>query len=64
MPRAALYTVADVARILQVNPKSVYRLHRQGRLPASYKLGSSRTSALRWEPTEVENFLRRNAVKP
>jgi predicted DNA-binding transcriptional regulator AlpA len=59
MPRAALYTVADVARILQVNPKSVYRLHRQGRLPASYKLGQSRTSALRWEPTDVEN-----AVKP
>lgn len=46
--------VKAVARLLSVHPATVWRLVKEGRLPAPYKIGRNTT---RWLLSEIEQAL-------
>lgn len=48
-----LLTAADVARVLSMDRKTVYRLVGEGRLPAPYRLGR----ILRWSQESIQKYL-------
>ncbi len=56
---APLLTARDIAKRLQVNTQAVYRLAREGKLPA-VKLGSR---TLRWSEDVVMEFVSRRGVE-
>jgi excisionase family DNA binding protein len=50
-------TVADVAKILNMSPRTIYHHVASGRIPGAVKIGS----AVRFDPTELAGWLRRKA---
>jgi excisionase family DNA binding protein len=55
MQQVDLWTVAQVAEYLQLNPETIRRWIRAGKLEA-VKLGTGRTAALRIHQAEVERL--------
>jgi excisionase family DNA binding protein len=53
----SLYTVDDVAALLAVSRKTVYRLTRRGELVPS-RVGER----LRFRPSEIDDYLERNRI--
>ena len=51
----SLLTAKEVARILKLTVRSVYRLQREGRIPASFRIAPSSS---RWNAAEVAEFVR------
>ena len=51
--RAELLDVQDVAALLKVSPRTVYRLADSGKMPRPYKLGS----LVRWRRTAVDAWI-------
>ena len=51
----ALLTAKEVARILKLTVRSVYRLQREGRIPASFRIAPSTS---RWNAAEVAAFVK------
>ena len=51
-----LLTVKDVAELLSVNPRTVYRWSRQRQLPRPVKLSRR---AVRWRASAIQGFLDR-----
>lgn len=48
-----LMTAKDLAHVLNVSLRTVWRLKRAGRLPASLHVGGG----VRWKPDEVQNWI-------
>jgi excisionase family DNA binding protein len=55
-PPDVLLGAGEVARRLNVTRQTVYRLTREGELPA-IKLGTSAGSTLRYDPDEIAQWL-------
>ena len=53
MDSQELLTVRQVARLLQVSPRQVWRLARTGALPPPLKIGG----ATRWRAADIERAL-------
>lgn len=53
-PGCNLYTVADVARILDVTERTVWKWTAEGRLPEPIKMGERWT---RWRKEEIDGLL-------
>ena len=51
----SLLTAKEVAKILKLTIRSVYRLQREGRIPASFRIAPSTS---RWDAAEVAEFVR------
>ena len=50
-----LLTVKEVAKVLKMTPRSIYRLQSEGRIPASFRIAPSTS---RWDAAEVAEFVR------
>ena len=50
-------TVAEVAKILNMSPRTIYHYVASGRIPGAVKIGS----AVRFDPTELASWLRKKA---
>ena len=55
--RTTALTVAEVAKLLSVNPRQVYTLAAQNRIP-SFKVGG----CVRFDPSTVASWLRQKMV--
>jgi excisionase family DNA binding protein len=55
-----LGNVKAVGQVLDLSWRTVYRLADAGKIPAGYKLGSSR----RWDLAEIEEFIRSGCKPP
>ncbi|MHC4064435.1 MAG: helix-turn-helix transcriptional regulator [Planctomycetota bacterium] len=53
--RAELFRAADVARMLSVSVRTVWRLRDAGGLPRPVRVGGN---LIRWKRGDLENFLR------
>jgi predicted DNA-binding transcriptional regulator AlpA len=53
-PLENLLTAADLATVLHLSIRSVWRLRSQGALPAPVQLGPN---TIRWRPADVREFL-------
>ncbi len=51
---AALLTARQVAELLQISPRSVYRLSDSGHIPKPQKVG---TTLSRWSRAELEKWI-------
>jgi predicted DNA-binding transcriptional regulator AlpA len=49
-----MLTIRDLTRMLRIDPRTVTRLYKRGRLPKPVKVGN----ANRWRAHEIEAFLR------
>ena len=49
-----LLTVVQVAKMLGMTPRTIYRLQRSGEIPASIRIGPR---AARWRQSDLEAFL-------
>lgn len=54
-----MLTVGDLAELLRVPTKSVYRMHSRGDLPRAKRIGG----LLRWEPSAIERWLKRTGKR-
>ena len=54
--RAGLLRVADVARMLSVSTRTVWRMRDAGELPCPVRLGSG--NMIRWRRSDIEGFIR------
>jgi excisionase family DNA binding protein len=50
-------TVAEVAKLLNMSPRTIYHHVASGRIPGAVKIGS----AVRFDPTELAGWLRKKA---
>ena len=50
----AMLTAREVAHLLKLTVRSVYRLQREGRIPASFRIAPSTS---RWNAAEVAEFI-------
>ena len=50
-----LLTAKEVARMFRLTTRSIYRLQKEGRLPASIRIAPGTS---RWDSAEVMKFLR------
>ena len=50
-----LLTAKEVAGVMKMTVRSIYRLQREGRIPASFRIAPSTS---RWDAAEVAEFLR------
>jgi excisionase family DNA binding protein len=50
-------TVAEVAKLLNISPRTIYHYVASGRIPGAVKIGS----AVRFDPTELAGWLRKKA---
>lgn len=55
----ASYSVSEVARMFAVNPKSVIRWIKSGKLPNAYKPGETEKSHWRIPRSDVDNILQK-----
>jgi len=51
-------TVAEVAKILNISPRTIYHYVASGRIPGAVKIGS----AVRFDPAELAGWLRKKAT--
>jgi hypothetical protein len=52
---APLFTAADVAELLKIDPQTVRVWARKGKLPPPRRIGTGRT--LRWAPSDLNSLL-------
>jgi excisionase family DNA binding protein len=57
-PRVALVSTEEAARLFSTHPETLRKRYRAGKLPG-YKIGS----ALRFDPDEVRDVMRRDAQR-
>ena len=50
-------TVAEVAKLLNISPRTIYHYVASGRVPGAVKIGS----AVRFDPTDLAGWLRKKA---
>ena len=50
-------TVAEVAKLLNISPRTIYHYVASGSIPGAVKIGS----AVRFDPTELAGWLRKKA---
>ena len=50
-----LLTAKELARMLRLTTRSIYRLQKEGRIPASIKIAPG---TRRWVEKEIEDFVR------
>jgi excisionase family DNA binding protein len=55
VPLEPLLTLSDLARLLRVSTRTVYRLVERGRFPRPLKVGGQN----RWMPEDISNALER-----
>ena len=48
-----MITVVELARMLKLSPRAVWRLRSAGRMPAPIRLGG----AVRWRLVEIQNWI-------
>jgi Predicted transcriptional regulator len=54
------YTVKDLSRILHYEPPTIYRLHRDGELPAPLPIGRN----LRWDGNKFDEWVAAGCPRP
>ncbi len=55
-----IYTVKDIARILQFDYATIYRMHKSGKLPEPLPLGPS----LRWNGWHIDEWMEAGCPTP